>query len=168
MDVSEVIKKRKSIRRYEQGATVTDEQVKLILEAAMLAPSAKNKRPWEFMVVRNKEKLAEVMDVHPYSKMLETAGLGIIVSANMDFDYKGFFPQDCAAATQNILLQCAEMNLGTCWCGVYPVEELVAQFKNIFELPENIVPFAIIAVGTSSEEFGSRGFYEEEKVQWIN
>ncbi|MCL2383570.1 MAG: nitroreductase family protein [Oscillospiraceae bacterium] len=169
--VNEVIKKRKSIRRYEEGAAVTDEQVRTILEAAMLAPSACNSRPWEFMVVRNREKLDAIVEVHPHTKMLKTASLAILVNADVDSQTgiaKGFFPQDCAAAVQNILLQSAELDLGTCWCGVYPKEELIEHVSRIFELPENIVPFGIIAVGVAAEEFGARGFYEEDKVKWVN
>lgn len=171
MSVNEIIKKRKSVRKYRQEGSVTKEQIKTILEAGMLAPSACNSRPWEFIVVRNKEKLEEIKKMHPHAKMLNTASLAIIICADVNLQIgiaKGFFPQDCAAATQNMLLQSAELNLGTCWCGVYPKEELVSEFKRVFELPENIIPFNVIAVGVSDEEFGARGFYEESKVKWVD
>jgi len=84
MTVNEIIKKRKSIRRYEEGAIVTDDQVKTILEAAMLAPSAANSRPWEFTVVRNRDKLNEVTKIHPYTQMLKTASLAILVCADVE------------------------------------------------------------------------------------
>lgn len=171
MSVNEIIKKRKSIRNYKQGEIVTEEQIKTILEAGMLAPSACNSRPWEFIVVRNREKLEEIMKIHPYTRMLKTASLVIITCADLNLQSgisKGFFPQDCGAATQNILLQSAELGLGTCWCGVYPREQLIVNFRKIFELPSNIMPFGVIAVGVPNEEWGSRGFYEESKVKWID
>lgn len=168
MPVNEIIQKRKSVRNYKEGAIVTEEQIKIILEAGMLAPSACNSRPWEFIVVRNREKLEEIMKVHPFTKMLKTAGIAILVCANMDLNYKDFFPQDCAATTQNILLQSTDLGLGTCWCGIYPIERLIVNFKKIFDLPENIMPFNIIAVGVSVEEFGARGYYEDSKVKWID
>ena len=170
MSINEIIKKRKSIRNYKKNEIVTEEQVKTILEAGMLAPSACNIRPWNFIVVQNREKLKEIMEKHPYTKMLQTASLAIIVCIDLDLKNKtseGFFPQDCGAATQNILLQSAELGLGTCWCGVYPKEDKVKYFKEIFELSENIVPINVIAVGVPDEEWGSRGFYEEDKVKWI-
>ena len=68
MSINEIIKKRKSIRNYEKEASVTEEQIKTILEAGMLAPSACNSRPWEFIVVRNREKLEEIMKIHPFQK----------------------------------------------------------------------------------------------------
>ena len=128
MSVNEIIKKRKSIRNYKKGAVVTDEQIKIILEAGMLAPSACNSRPWEFIVIKNKEKLEKIMKIHPYTTMLNSASLAIIVCANTNLQdgvSEGFFPQDCGAATQNMLLQSAELGLGTCWCGIYPKEDIV-------------------------------------------
>jgi len=167
--INEIIRKRKSVRRYKQEKTVTDEQIKEILEAAMLAPSARNTRPWEFIVVRNQEILEKIVNLpNSHYSMVKPAGLAIVVCADIEKQTGNFFPQDCAAATQNILLQSAELNLGTCWCGVYPKEDKVEEFREIFELPENIVPFCIIALGAPDEEFGSRGFYEESKVKWIN
>jgi len=53
MTVNEAIRKRRSIRKFKPDAEATDEQVKLLLEAAMLAPSACNTRPWEFVVVKD-------------------------------------------------------------------------------------------------------------------
>jgi nitroreductase len=171
MSINEIIKKRKSIRKYKEGAVVSEEDVKTILEAGMLAPSACNSRPWEFIVVRNREKLNQIMETHPYTKMLQTASTAIIICADINLQSgiaEGFFPQDCGAATQNILLQSAELGFGTCWCGVYPKEDKVQAFRKLFELPSNITPFNVIAIGVSDEEFGARGYYDKSKVKWID
>ncbi|MDR2203217.1 MAG: nitroreductase family protein [Nitrososphaerota archaeon] len=170
MVIIKAIKDRKSIRNYAHEASVSDEQIKELLEAAMLAPSACNSRPWEFIVVQNKDKLDKITKIHPYTQMLTTANCAIIVCADLNLQSgvsEGFFPQDCGAATQNILLQAAELGLGTCWCGIYPKEDKVKAFRSLFELPDNVVPFCVIAVGVPAEESGSRGFYEETKVKWI-
>jgi len=171
--VNEIIRKRKSIRRYEVNGIVSDEQVRAVLEAAMLAPSAVNSRPWSFIVVRDKEKLNVVTEFHPYTQMLRTASLGIIVVANPNAlqgskiaDVE-FWQQDCGAATQNILLQAASMDLGTCWCGLHPVQELVDKTREVFDIDMSLVPFCIIAVGVPAEKFGARGFYEESKVRFV-
>ena len=169
MSVNEIIKKRKSIRAYKEGAVVTDDAIKTILEAAMLAPSARNTRPWEFIIVKNRDKLESITSLpNSHYNMLKTASLAIIVCANMEQQVGGFFPQDCAAATQNILLQSAELGLGSCWCGIYPKEDKVSEFRSLFDLSESIVPFSVIAIGEPAEEFGGRGFYEESKVKWID
>jgi nitroreductase len=168
--IIKAIKDRKSIRNYVPNANVSEAQIKELLEAAMLAPSACNSRPWEFIVVQNREKLEAITKIHPYTQMLTTASCAIVVCADLNLQSgvsEGFYPQDCGAATQNILLQAAELGLGTCWCGIYPKEDKVRMFRSLFELSGNVVPFCVIAVGVPAEEIGSRGFYEETKVKWI-
>jgi len=168
--VIKAIKDRKSIRNYVPKANVSEEQIKELLEAAMLAPSACNSRPWTFIVVQNREKLEAITKIHPHTQMLTTASCAIVVCADLNLQSgisEGFFPQDCGATTQNILLQATELGLGTCWCGIYPKGAMVGAFRSLFELPDNVVPFCVIAVGVPDEEMGSRGFYEEGKVKWI-
>ncbi|MDR0461082.1 MAG: nitroreductase family protein [Nitrososphaerota archaeon] len=168
--VIKAIRDRKSIRNYVPKANMSEVQIKELLEAAMLAPSACNSRPWTFIVVQNREKLEEITKIHPYTQMLTTASCAILVCADLNLQSgvsKGFYPQDCGAATQNILLQAAELGLGTCWCGIYPKMDKVKAFRSLFELSDNIVPFCVIAVGIPAEEMGGRGFYEEDKVKWI-
>jgi nitroreductase len=171
MSVNKLISSRRSIRKYRVGEPVTAERLHTLLEAAMLAPSACNMRPWKFIAVRNRVVLDKISAIHPFAGMLKTADAAILVLADLNIRNDisaGFFPQDCGAATENILLQAAELGLGTCWCGVYPKDDKVAAFRKLFELPENLVPINVIAVGVPDEEDGSRGFYEEEKVSWID
>ena len=138
----------------------------------MHAPSACNLRPWEFIVVRNREVLEKITEIHPWTQMLKTAQLGIIVNAAPDVQAgragEGMWQHDCGAAAQNILLQAADMNLGTCWCGLHPVEKYMNGVRKLFNIPQSIVPFCVIAVGKPAEDFGGRGFYEESKVRWID
>ena len=75
MQTGESIRARRSVRKYKAGAAVPPEHVKLMLEAAMMAPSAVNSRPWEFYVVERRETLERLMQAHPACKMLETASL---------------------------------------------------------------------------------------------
>ncbi|MDR1992043.1 MAG: nitroreductase family protein [Nitrososphaerota archaeon] len=168
--IIKAIKDRKSVRTYVPETIVSDEQLKELLEAAMLAPSACNSRPWEFIVIQKRDKLDKIMTIHSHTQMLKTANCAILVCADLNLQSgisEGFFPQDCGAVTQNILLQATELGLGTCWCGIYPKEDKVKAFRSLFELPGNIVPFCVIAVGVPAEEIGSRGFYEAGKVKWV-
>jgi len=170
--VNEIIKKRRSIRKYDPGGIVTDEQIKAMLEAAMLAPSAVNSRPWEFIVVKNRKKLDAAAECHPYAQMLKTAPVAVIITADPKALEKTriggieMWQHDCGAATQNILLQAADMNLGTCWCGIHPNEDRMNDFRKLFDIPSNRIPFCVIAAGVPAEKFGSRGFYDEKKVRW--
>ena len=168
MTMIEAIHKRRSIRKFKPGAEVTDEQIKLLLEAAMLASSACNTRPWEFIVVRDRKKLEQIRKTHPYTGMLETASLAIIVCAlpNVQKDIASeYYPQDCGAATENILLAAVEMGLGACWCGVYPKEERIAEIRKIFSTEK--LPFNVIAIGVPGEDPAPRGQYGESKVTYI-
>lgn len=171
MTTIEAIRSRRSIRKFKPNATVTEEQIKLILESAMMAPSACNTRPWEFIVVLKREKLNELAAAHPYAKMLETASLAIIVCGlpNTQKDIsEGYFPQDCAAATQNILIQAAALGLGSCWCGVYPKEQRIEEVRKVIALEDkDIIPFNIIALGVPDSFPNALGFFEESKIRYI-
>ena len=171
MTASEAIRARRSIRKFKPGQEVADEQVKALLEAAMLSPSACNSRPWEFVVVRDRAKLDKIREVHPYTGMLETASIAIVVMALPHTQVRpidiGYWPQDCGAVTQNILIEAVAQGLGACWCGVYPKETRMAEVKSVLDLGVESVPFCVIAVGIPAEAPDARGFYEEGKVRYI-
>ena len=162
------IENRRSIRKYQSDKPVTKDQLKQLMEAAMLAPSARNTRPWEFIVVTKRTTLDEISKVHPYAKMLETATAAIIVVAIPKDETPGYFPQDCAAATQNILLEAVSLGLGTCWCGVYPRDERIESIRKLFNIKEPKIPFNVIAVGTPAETPDKKGFFDEARVTYIN
>jgi len=171
--ILESIQSRRSTRKFKP-TPITKEQTKLLLEAAMLAPSACNTRPWRFIAISCRKTLDNLAEVHSHAKMLATAQLAIIVVAlpatqegTLNGLPSGFYPQDCGAATQNILLQAESIGLGSCWCGIYPKEEKVAMFSEMFNIPTDEIPFCIIAIGQKDEEPNQRGKYEEEKVTWV-
>jgi len=165
----EAIENRRSIRKFNPEKPVTREQLNRLLEAAMLAPSACNSRPWEFIVVTKREVLDEIARIHPYAGMCATATAAVIVVAIPQTKNvpEGYYPQDCGAATQNILLEAASLGLGTCWCGVYPRDELIPSIRKLFNIPEPKIPFNVIAIGTPAEAPQRRGFFEESKVTYI-
>ena len=163
------IKDRRSIRRFDPSKPVTRTHLDSLLEAAMFAPSARNSRPWEFIAVTKREILDEVVKIHPAAGMFSTATAAIVVIAiPPDGQREGYYPQDCGAATQNILLRAAAMGLGTCWCGVYPREERVASFRELFDIPPPKIPFNVIAIGVPAESPEARGFFDAGKVSYID
>jgi nitroreductase len=164
-----IIEKRRSIRKYKIGKPVAREQLDQLLGAAMLAPSACNSRPWEFIAVTKREVLDDIAKIHPYAKMCQTASAAIIVVAIPQTDMpQGYFSQDCAAATQNILLEAVSMGFGACWCGVYPKEERIPSFREYFRIPEPKIPFNVIAIGVPDENPDRRGFFDHAKVTYID
>jgi nitroreductase len=166
MTLIDAIKTRRSIRSFTQ-AEVTQEQIEALLEAAMLAPSANNGRPWRFVVEKNKDTLKALAAVHPFAKMLLQASHAILLCGKPDpADYMSqFFPQDCGAATQNLLLRAVDLGLGTCWCGVYPRESLMKAVQKILHIDD--LPFNIIAVGVPAESPAPRGSYDPQKVTYL-
>lgn len=168
MNTSEAIRARRSIRKYQKGALIPREQVERLLEAAMMAPSACNSRPWEFVVAESDEIKQKIREIHPYTQMLETASLAIVVCGRPDLQEgicSGFWPQDCGAAIQNLLLQATELGYGCCWCGIYPVMERVEMFRRLLDVTST--PLAVIAVGRPDEAPAARGRFEPERVKYL-
>ena len=123
MDLTQAIRARRSIRKFKPGASIPRPDVEAMLEAAMMAPSARNLRPWEFFVVENPELKAQLRAAHPFASMLDTASLAIVVCGRPE-DQKGvvsgYWPLDCGAAVENLLLQAVALGYGACWCGCWP------------------------------------------------
>jgi nitroreductase len=164
-----IINTRRSIRKYDPSKPVTKEQLDSLLEAAMLAPSARNMRPWEFIAVTKREVLDEIANGNPNAAMCKTATAAIIVVAVPQTELAiGYYPLDCGAATQNILLRAVELDLGACWCGIYPREERISVLRKLFEIPEPKIPFCVIAVGIPAEQPKQRGLFEPDRVTYID
>jgi len=168
MTIDEAIRARRSIRKYVPNAPVTQQQIESMLEAAMMAANGGNRRPWEFIVVQDRTKLDRIRALHPYTGMLETATLAIVLCAPpaLEADFgTGIYPQDFGAATENILLQAVGLGLGACWCGVFPREDHITEVRQALDIKS--LPFCVIAVGVPDEQPDARGFYEASKVQYM-
>jgi len=143
---------RRSIRKYTDQV-VTDDIVTQLLKAGMYAPSAGNQQSWEFVIVKNKETLLKITQIHPYSQMLKDTSVAIVVCGNLQREkFKDYWVQDCSAATQNILLAAHAIGLGTVWLGVHPVADRVNGVKEILNLPEDVMPLSIIPIGFPAEK----------------
>ena len=159
---------RRSIRSYTDR-DVTKDQIRTLLEAAMAAPSAGNRKPWHFVVVRDAETRQQIAASHPHAKMVTQAPVCIVPCGqpSLSFaDRPGFWIQDLSAATENLLIAAAGVGLGTVWCGVHPVAERVEEARRILGIPEDVVPLCYIAVGYPGEEKEPRTQYDEERVHW--
>jgi len=155
---------RRSIRKYTDEP-VSDTDAKALLEAAFAAPSAGNQRPWHFVVIRDRNKLEEIPSFHPYSRMVPHSQLTIMVCADThDLKYSHHWPHDCAAATQNILLEATDRGLGSCWLGVYPNEERMSGCRRLVGLPEGVVPFSLIPIGHPAEAKPSHSGVDESRM----
>jgi nitroreductase len=166
MEVLEAIYTRRSIRKYT-AAAVDAETVRELLGAAMMAPSAGNQQPWQFVVVTDKAQLELVKGVHPHVGMAPTAPLGILVCGDESLEkFPGFWPQDCSAAMQNLLLAAHGLGLGAVWTGVYPYGDRIDRFREIFGLPVHVIPLAFAVIGHPHQKGGRQERYREDRVHW--
>ena len=164
MDALFAIFSRRSVREYLPGK-LEEGQIDNLLKAGMSAPSAGNARPWQFVVIDQPEKLAAIPSVHPYARMAAGAPLAVLICGDPEKErYPGFWPQDCAAAAQNILLAAHAQGLGAVWCGVYPEEERVQLFQEMFSIPPAVIPFALIVIGRSASEAQDPERYDSRRV----
>jgi nitroreductase len=168
MDGLDNILARRSIRAYTPQQ-VPDDVTEKLLRAGMSAPSANNSQPWEFLVMRDPEKKRAASILGAYWGMLKSAPLGILVMANLK-GYKAtkeeYFMQDCSAATENILLAAHALGLGGVWLGLYPKEDRIRGMRNIYSIPEHIIPFSLISLGYPAETKPPHDGYNANKVHW--
>jgi nitroreductase len=164
-DFLDLILSRRSIRAYTDEP-VTETQVEQMLRAAMSAPSANNEQPWQFVVIDDRALLDTIPEeVHPYSQMLKEAPVAILVCGEPRRQHHaGFWEQDCAAATENLLLAAHALGLGAVWLGVHPREKRVVAMRQLLRLPEYLVPFALISIGHPAEDVPPAERYDPARV----
>jgi nitroreductase len=155
---------RRSIRKYTKE-DVPEVLVERLLRAAMNAPSAGNQQPWSFIVVRDRELLDQIPEVHPYSKMITHAPLAIVVCGDpRSIKWPQMWDQDCAAATENLLVEAQLLGLGAVWLGVYPLQERVEGLQRLFGMPADIIPFAVVPIGFPDEKKPPAARYDAGRV----
>lgn len=133
----------------------------------MYAPSAANKQPWHFILVKNKERLFRISEVHPYAAMLKEAKAAIVVCGDEQLaNTPAYWPVDCAAATENILLAAYGFEIGSVWLGVYPREERMKVIGELFDLPPNIKVFSIVSLGYPAEIKPLPDRFKKERIHY--
>ena len=168
--VEENIRNRRSIRKYSDKE-IPDEYVDKLLRAAMQAAGSRmGAEPWEFIVVKDKETIGKLSELDSNTKPLKTATLAIVSIANMErVHYERVWQQDMAAASENLLLEAANLGLGAVWLGIAPVEERMNKILEIFNLEsESLRPFNIISLGYPAEGFENKFVdkYDETRVHY--
>jgi nitroreductase len=150
---------------------VEQEKLERILRAGFEAPSAGNRRPWEFIVLTREEDRAAVAALSPYAKMAAQAPALIVPCGSFAPDKVPgpediWWVQDLSAATENVLLQITGEGLGGVWLGWYPDHERVEEFSRRFGLPPQVIPFSVIALGYPAAPVSSADRYDPAKVHY--
>lgn len=166
MELLEGIYSRRSIRKFT-GEIIGQEALDQILRAGMSSPSAHDIKPWRFVVMNDQEVLQKISEKHPYSKMLPSAGCGVMVCGDKTAqEIEGFIVEDCSAAIQNMLLAAHGLGYGAVWCGIHPVPQLIEMAVETLNLPDNIVPVGLVVIGRPDQERKPRNNFDSEKVHY--
>ncbi len=158
----ELMKQRRTVRQYTDQA-VSDEQVRVLLEAAMAAPSGSNLQPWRFAVVRRQDLRQALSEIQPWAYMAAKAPVVIAVCSDQTVSPRHWL-EDAAIATENILLQATAMGLGACWIACYPDEDRQSKARQILNVPEALGILCLVAVGYPASTPPPRTQYDESKV----
>ena len=158
--------KRRSIRKYQDKA-IEEEKIKLLLKAAMAAPSARNTQPWEFYVIQDKEMIKELARVNQHYAFAENAPLIIIPCFRLDPERYEFNLIDTSNATENLLLEATSLGLGACWCAIEPRLDRIEGVEKIINIKEGLRAFALVPIGYPLEEKEGHDILEEDRVHYL-
>lgn len=158
---------RKSVRTFKKGE-VQKIHVDMAVRAAMAAPTARDKRPWEFIIIDDRKILDELSDKLPYAKMGKDAQYGVVVAGDLNRQNGGkdsdYWIADCSAAIENLLLAVEYFKLGAVWTAVYPNEDRIKPVRDVLKLPEHIMPLAFIPIGIPDGSETPKNKYNEEQI----
>jgi nitroreductase len=161
----DIIFNRRSIRTF-LDQPVEGELIERILRAGMQAPSSKNCRPWEFIVLSQKEDLKTIAAYSPNASPLAQAPCAIVVLGNTRQQAEERIALDLSACTQNMLLEIASLGLGGVWLGFFGYAERMDKLREFFSLPPHIVPFAVIALGRSEQSNHFSDRFQPAKIHY--
>lgn len=151
----DLLRKRRSIRKFQDKA-LEPEQIEQLVKAALLAPSSRARRPWEFIMVEDKELLGKLALCKEHgASFLAEAPLGIVIAA--DPGKCDVWVEDSSICTLLLHLQAASMGLGSCWIQVrerwHSDHQNSSNYvKAVVNLPDNFQVLAIVAIGYPAEQ----------------
>ena len=167
-DFNELVKIRRSHRKFTDEE-ISPEHVQSILRAALMSPTSKSQRAWQFIVVDDKtdiEKLADAKDLG--SQFMKGAPRAIVVLG--DPQKNDCWVEDGSIAAVSMQYQAEELGLGSCWVQMRgrgladgtPADEVI---RGVLDIPANLNTLCIIAVGHKADE---RKPQNEDNLKWEN
>jgi nitroreductase len=161
METIKAIMTRRSIRSWTTEP-VSSEERKIILEAAMNAPSAADARPWHFVKIDDPEVIKKFTNMGGTEMLAESTFMVLVCGDQSEEIYPGFWPQDCSCAAQNMQLVAHDLGIGCVWIAIYPLEERVKICREVLGIPDSITPFSLVAMGVPNEVLPPEYRYDEE------
>lgn len=167
-NLHDLLIQRRSIRKYKPDY-LKPEEVRLILEAGLLAPTSKSSRAWHFIVVEDPQVLEQMSQCKAAGAMpIAKAPLAIVVA--MDSSKDDAWIEDAAIASAYMQLQAEDLGIGSCWIEIrdrYHADGTPAQEKleELLGIPETMPIVSVITFGYKDEE---RKPQNVEKLLWEN
>jgi nitroreductase len=155
VDFFQVLEDRHSVREFDPGVDVPPKMVERLLMAAIRAPSAGNRQPWHFYVVRDQALREGLVKAAGGQEFIAEAPVAIVVCADAEqsaqrYGKRGrelYCLQDTAAAVEHILLSAVALGLGSCWIGAFDEKKAA----DVLKLPERHRPVAILPIGQPAD-----------------
>jgi nitroreductase len=165
MSVLDIIRKRRSVRKYK-GDPIPEDVFLRVMEAARLAPSGKNNQPWKFIIVHDEEMRNKLAAASRNQTFMAKAPITIVACGYPERSYlkQGNYMKswsiDVACAIDHLMLQATEEGLGTCWIGAFEEKDV----KALLGIPEDVRVLALTPLGYPDEEPPSRGRMPLEEI----
>lgn len=160
----ETILNRKSVRKYT-ARPVEKEKLEILVRAGMAAPSSRDRRPWEFVIVTDRKTLDTMAEGLPFARMLKETNQAIVVCGDTIKSDNAWF-LDCSAAAQNILLAAESMGLGAVWTAVYPYPDRIRIVREELRLPDHIMPLNVIPIGYPQGKESPKNKYNPQQIHY--
>jgi nitroreductase len=157
MNVEEAIKNRKSIRKFKEH-NIKSEEIQKIMDAAILAPSAKNLQPCKFIIVESQKKKEELAKACLGQDFIASASIIIVCVINESLSK--WTTLDAGIAIQQMVLQAQELEYGSCWIGALNQEEV----KQVLNIPAHLKVVAVLPIGKTAIEPERRPRKSREEV----
>jgi nitroreductase len=167
MDPIEIIFQRRSVRKFTHQA-ISNEEIEILLKAAMAAPSAVNSQPWEFIVVDDPAILKSLKKISLFSNRNAPLAMVVLGSPQKAGNPAGakFWIQDCSAAMENILLAAVCLGLGGVWIGIHPIQGVDEKVRELLRIPPASTPLGMALIGHPAEKKEPLTRYKPKKVHW--
>lgn len=168
MEFKDLVQMRRSHRKFTEEE-IDAEDVRLILRAALMSPTSKGQRAWQFVVVDDKtdlEKLSDAKDMG--GQFLKDAPLAVVVLG--DPIGNDCWVEDGAIAAMSMQLQAEALGLGSCWIqmrgrGLSDGTSADTVIQGVLDIPENLSCLCIVAIGHKADE---RKPQNEDRLKWEN